>query len=412
MTPQHQERQRADLLVTGAAEVLTCAAGAPDLIGSTSGGVAVSAGTIVAVGDVSAYTADQTVDARGGVVMPGFVDAHTHVVFGGSRAQEYAARCAGLEPPPGASVGITGTMADTRAAGPQALEAQAAARLREMIVHGTTTAESKTGYGLDTEIELVALDVNRRLRDELPIDVVSTYLGAHAFPPGAEQDIYVDLVVDLAKRVGAEGLAEFCDVYCDDGYFTLAQTERILTAGLDAGLAPKVHLDAYSHTGAARLAAELGAASVDHLNLTTDAELARLARAGVAGVYMPCLDYAVRHPHPLDPRRLVEAGVELALATDICPGCWTTSMQLAIQMAARTGGLSAAQAIRAATLGSARSLRRADRIGSLEVGKQADLLVLDVPSHEDLVYRLGRNSVRTVIRHGRVVHDSRPEEDR
>ncbi|HEX6054348.1 MAG TPA: imidazolonepropionase [Intrasporangium sp.] len=410
MSAQHQDRARIDLIVTGAAEVLTCAAGAPDLVGSTSGGVAVDGGRIVAVGDISSYAAELVVDARDGVVMPGFVDAHTHVVFGGSRAQEYAARVAGLEPPAGAVVGITGTMTATREAGREALREQTAARLREMVEHGTTTVESKSGYGLDVDTELAILDTNRILQQQFPVDIVGTYLGAHAFPPGADPAAYVDLVVELAKRVGGAGLAEFCDVYCDEGYFDLAQTERILLAGRGAGLSPKLHLDAYSHTGAAALAAELGATSVDHLNLTTDAELTRLGAAGVTGVYMPCLDYAVRHPQPLDPRRVVDAGMELALATDICPGCWTTSMQLAIQMACRTGGLSVPQALRAATLGSAAALGRADRVGSLEVGKQADLVVLDVPSHEDVAYRLGRNNVTTVIRHGRVVHDIRPKE--
>lgn len=404
--------QQVDLLVTGAAEVLTCAAGAPDLIGSTGGGVAVADGRIVAVGDVSGYAASSVVDARGGVVMPGFVDAHTHVVFGGSRAVEYAARCAGEQPPAGALVGITGTMAATRAAGRVELERQSVARVREMLAHGTTTVESKTGYGLDVATELATLEINRAVPHQVPVDVVSTFLGAHAFPPGADHAAYVAQVVELTAEVGHRGLAEFCDVYCDAGYFDLAQSERILRAGLEAGLATKVHLDAYSHTGAADLAIEVGATSVDHLNLTTDAELARLGRAGVAGVYMPCLDYAVKHPHPLDPRRLLDSGVELALATDICPGCWTTSMQLAIQLACRTGGLSGAQALRAATLGAATALGRADRVGSLEVGKQADLIVLDVPGHEEIAYRLGRNNVTTVVRYGAVVHDAWPQEDR
>ncbi|MDN5789867.1 MAG: imidazolonepropionase [Micrococcales bacterium] len=410
MSTHQHDRARVDLLVTGGAEVLTCAADAPDLIGSAGGGVAIDDGVIVAVGDISSYAAELVLDARGGLVMPGFVDAHTHVVFGGSRAQEYAARVAGLEPPAGAVVGITGTMASTRAAGRTALEEQAGARLREMIEHGTTTVESKSGYGLDIDTEVATLEANRALQQRLPVDIVSTFLGAHAFPPGAEHTAYVEQVVDLAARVGAGGLADFCDVYCDEGYFDLAQSERILRAGLDAGLPPKVHLDAYSHTGAAALAAELGATSVDHLNFTTDAELARLAAAGVAGVYMPCLDYAVGHPRPLDPRRVVEAGMELALATDICPGCWTTSMQLAIQMGCRAGGLSVPQALRAATLGAAASLGREGRIGSLEVGKQADLIVLDVPSHEEIAYRLGRNNVTTVIRRGEVVHDSTARE--
>lgn len=409
MTPPHP--QTVDLLVTGAAEVLTCAAGAPDLIGSTSGGIAVDDGRIVAVGDVAGYTGRRVVDARGGVVMPGFVDSHTHVVFGGSRAQEYAARCAGLEPPAGAVVGITGSMTSTRAAGRATLERDTSARLREMLEHGTTSVESKSGYGLDVTTEILTLETNRVLEEQVGLDIVSTFLGAHAFPPGADHAAYVDEVVELTAVVAERGLADFTDVYCDAGYFDLAQSERILRAGVEAGLPAKVHLDAYSHTDAAALAIELGAVSVDHLNYTTDAELARLGAAGIAGVYMPCLDFAVGHVRPLDPRRVVAAGMELALATDICPGCWTTSMQLAIQLGCRIGGLSAPQALRAATLGSAAAVGRAERVGSLEPGKQADVIVLDVPSHEEIAYRLGRNNVATVIRHGQVVRDTRPKED-
>ena len=398
-----QQPHLVDLVISGAAEVLTCAAGAPDLVGSTGGGVAIDDGQIVAVGDVSGYTGRQVLDAAGKVVMPGFVDPHTHVVFGGSRAQEYAAKVAGQEPPVAAAVGITGTMTATRNASAPELTGQAAARLTEMIAHGTTTVESKSGYGLDVDTELRILATNRLLAQRLPVDVVSTFLGAHAFPPGADPAAYTAQVVELTAQVGGRQLAQFCDVYCDEGYFDLDQSERILTAGIAAGLAPKVHLDAYSHTGAAALAAEVGATSVDHLNFTTDAELGRLGVAGVAGVYIPCLEYAVAHPRPLNPRRVLDAGMELALATDICPGCWTTSMQLVIQMACRTGGLSVAQALRAATLGSATALGRADRVGSLEVGKQADVIVLDVPGHEDIAYRLGRNNVTTVVRHGGVV---------
>lgn len=399
-----QEDRAVDLIVTGAAEVLTVAGDATDLIGSIPGGVAVADGRIVAVGDVGGYHAPTVVDARGGVVMPGFVDAHTHVVFGGSRAKEYAARVAGLEPPAEATVGITGTMAETRTTPAQELLRQAGSRVREMLEHGTTTLESKSGYGLDVDTELRTLRTNRQLAHLLDVRVVSTFLGAHAIPPGEDADAYTEQVVELTARVGEDGLAEFCDVYCDEGYFDLRQTERILRAGREAGLAPKVHLDAYSHTGAADLAVDLGATSVDHLNFTTDTELAALGAAGVVVVYMPCLDLSVDHPSPLDPRRLVEAGMDIALATDICPGCWTTSMQLAVQVGCRRGGLSVPQALRAATLGAARALGLGDIVGSLEPGKQADILVLDVPSHEDVAYRWGRNNVAMVIRDGRVVH--------
>ncbi len=393
-----------DLVVTGASELLTCAGDASDLIGLVpGGGVAITNGRIVAVGDVSAFRAGRVVDARGGVVMPGFVDAHTHVVFGGTRVDEYAAKVSGQAPRPGVPVGITGTVATTRAASGEQLLAESSARVREMLRQGTTTLESKSGYGLDSAHELRLLETNQRLNETLPVEIVSTYLGAHAFPVDMPRERYVDEVVDLIPEIAARGLAEFCDVYCDEGYFDLAQTERILSAGLEAGLRPKLHLDAYGHTGAASLAIELGAVSVDHLNFTTDAELRALADAGVAGVYMPCLDFAVAHPNPLDPRRLVDAGMELALATDVCPGCWVTDMQLAVALACRTGGLSVAQALRAATHGSARALGRQDTIGSLTPGMQADLIVLDVPRHEDIAYRIGHNAVTTVIARGSVV---------
>ena len=393
-----------DLVVTGASELLTCAGDASDLIGLVpGGGVAITNGRIVAVGDVSAFRAGRVVDARGGVVMPGFVDAHTHVVFGGTRVDEYAAKVSGQAPRPGVPVGITGTVATTRAASGEQLLAESSARVREMLRQGTTTLESKSGYGLDSAHEIRLLETNQRLNETLPVDIVSTYLGAHAFPVDMPRERYVDEVVDLIPEIAARGLAEFCDVYCDEGYFDLAQTERILSAGLEAGLRPKLHLDAYGHTGAASLAIELGAVSVDHLNFTTDAELRALADAGVAGVYMPCLDFAVAHPNPLDPRRLVDAGMELALATDVCPGCWVTDMQLAVALACRTGGLSVAQALRAATHGSARALGRQDTIGSLTPGMQADLIVLDVPRHEDIAYRIGHNAVTTVIARGSVV---------
>lgn len=400
------ETRTVDLVITGAAEVLTCAGGALDLIGRTTGdGVAIDDGRIVAVGDVSAFVGRRSLDAAGGVVMPGFVDAHTHVVFGGTRVEEYVARVAGREPPPGAPVGIVGTTDATRSCSTEELVEQAGARVHEMAAQGTTTLESKSGYGLDPAAELRILLASQRLDQDESVEVVTTYLGAHAFPRDTAPDAYVQQVLEQIPEVAGRRLAEFCDVYCDVGYFDLAQTRRILETGLAHGLRPKLHLDAYSHTGAADLAIELGAVSVDHLNMTPVRDVTRLAAAGVVGVYMPCLDYTVGHQHPVHARMLVDSGMELALATDICPGCWTTNMQLAIAMACRAGGLTVAEAIRAATYGAARSLGREDRIGSLEPGKQADIVVLDVPRHEDIAYRLGRNSVTTVVKAGRIVKE-------
>jgi imidazolonepropionase len=392
------------VLVTGAGDVLTCVDGAPDLIGRVPGGsVLIDHGRIVAVGRIGDVAADVVLDAGGGVVMPGFVDCHTHVVFGGSRVDEYAARCAGIAPPASAPVGIVGTMAETRPLTARELADASAPRLREMLAHGTTTVESKTGYGLARAAELAMLEANLLLTGDVDIGIVATYLGAHAFPPGVDHDAYVDEVCDTIPEVAARRLAAFCDVYCEPGYFSLAQSRRILETGLAHGLRPKVHLDAYAHTGAAATAAELGATTVDHLNHTTTSEIETLAAAGVIGVVMPLLDFAVHHDRPANARALRDLGLRIALATDICPGCYTASMQVVIQHACRTGGLSVAQAIRAATFDAAAAAGCSDRVGSLEPGKQADVLILDTARYEDLAYRIGHNAVRTVIRDGRVV---------
>ncbi len=394
-----------DLLIRNAAEILTCAADAPDGIGRLPGGsIAISDGLIEAVGEVGARRAHKVIEAAGRVVLPGFVDCHTHVLFGGSRVEEYAARVAGREPPAGAPVGIAGTVRETRRLSTDALVAQALPRLGEMLAHGTTTAESKTGYGLALEAELRMLEANRRLAAGTPVEIVSTLLAAHALPEDMPRDEYVGLIVErLVPRVAAEGLARFCDAYCDQGYFTLEETQRVLAAGVAHGLAPKLHLDAYSTTGAARLAADLGAASVDHLNFTSPEEAECLGAAGVVAVAMPCLDLAVAHPRPVDVRGLIGAGMTVALATDLCPACHVASMQLVIQLACRLYGLSVAEAIRAATLHAAMALRRDKTVGSLEPGKQADVLVLGVERHEELAYRIGSNLVERVIKRGRVV---------
>jgi imidazolonepropionase len=368
----------------------------------------ISTGPSAGLLDAVDLTEAVIIDAAGSVVMPGFVDCHTHVVFGGSRVDEYAAKVTGRDLAPlrerGIPVGITGTVAETNALSIEELVQQTLPRLAEMLLAGTTTVESKSGYGLATDAELRMLRANMSLAAAQPVEIVSTFLGAHAFPPGADDEQYVDTVVnEMIPQVASEGLAAFCDVYCDDGYFTPAQSRRVLEAGIAHGLRPKIHLDQYSHTGAAALTADLRCISADHLNDTTPAEIATLAAAGVVGVAMPALDFAVAHPRPVDIRALIDGGMEIALATDCCPGCWLTSMQFVIVLACRLHGLSPAEAIRASTLGAAKAVARGHDLGSLEPGKAADILILDIARHEDLAYRLGRNAVRTVVKGGRVV---------
>jgi imidazolonepropionase len=411
---------RADLLIAGSAEVATPLPGEPGRVRRIPGGVvAIAGGKIVGTGsreDVERAVdlrGARIVDAGGGLVVPGFVDCHTHLVFGGSRAREYAARVSGdpaaleafeaLEGP----TGILASVEMTRAASDEELFESASARLDAMLAQGTTTAESKTGYGLEAAQELRMLRLNRRLEAEHEVDVVSTLMAAHAFPPGTPPGTdaagrWVDEIVEeIVPFAAAEG-AEFNDVFCDAGYFGVDEARRILEAGRDAGLAPKIHADQYTRLGASRLAAELQVVSADHLNLTEDAELEKLASAGVTGVLTPLIDFSVAHPKPVDARRWLRAGLPIGLATDLCPGGPAVSMPLAMQFACRVARLTPEQALWAATTGGARALGREDR-GALEPGRLGDVVVVDVPSLEELVYRLGHAPVRSVVRRGRVV---------
>jgi imidazolonepropionase len=405
-------RPAADLLVSGASTVVTCVPRPGDALGLISDGVVAIAGErIVGVG-AARTVADRVdiggasvIDAAGGVVAPGFVDPHTHLVFGGSRVDEYVAGVTGDLATFRASKTVTGilaTVAMTRAASIETLTEAATVRLRSMFAHGTTTVESKSGYGLAVEDELKMLEVNRRLAEAQPVDVVSTFMGAHAIPPGTSTGAYTELVVkEMIPRVAQQDLAEFCDVYCDDGYFPVEDSRRILQAALEHGMRAKLHADAYSAIGAGRLAADLPVTSADHLNHTDEPTMRLLAERGVTGVVMPALDFAVAHPRPFDARAMLACGMTLALATDLCPGCWVESQQLVMALAARLYGFSPAIALRAVTVEAARAVGLDDR-GSLETGKLADLQVWDVSTPEDLVYKIGRNAVRTVVKRGRV----------
>ncbi len=403
-----------NLLIEHAAELLTVRPDAPDRIGRiTDGSVLIAGDRIVAAGNADEIArqvdraGSRVIDARGKVVMPGFVDCHTHLIFGGSRVEEYAAKVAGLDVAPlaaaGIPVGITGTMAATRALGEAQLVEQALPRLAEMLRNGTTTVESKSGYGLTADSELRMLRANRELAKIQPIDIASTFLGAHALPPDQPRERYLaSIIEEMIPQVAEEGLAEFCDAFCEESYFTVEETRRVLEAGLEHGLKPKLHLDQYSHSGAAQLAAELKCVSVDHLNFTPADEVRLLAEAGVVGVIMAAIDFAVAHPRPIAARDLLDQRMTLGIGTDLCPGCWLTSMQFVIALACRLQGMPVQEAIRAATLGASQAIDRQNEIGSLEPGKLADILILDIDRFEDLAYRLGRNAVETVVKRGRV----------
>lgn len=405
------------LLITNAAEIITCVSAPNNPAGRiTNASVLIEGEQIVAIAPETELRARfdlsgaEVLEAGDLIVTPGFVDSHTHVVFGGSRVKEYAAKLTrsateakAFLQAQGLTTGILATVNMTRAASVEELTTSAAQRLAHMLAHGTTTVESKTGYGLTVADELKMLKVNVHLQAETPLDIISTFLGAHDFPPEMERERYVDLIInEMLPRVAEEKLAEFCDVYCDDGYYTLAQTRRILEAGRAHGLKLKAHVDQYSALGGSELCAELGVVSADHLNYTPPEAMRRLAKAGVVGVLMPIIDFAVKHPRPFDAQAMREAGLTLALATDICPGGWVESIFLVMQFACRQHGFSPEEALLASTVGGARACALTDR-GQIAPGQLADLQLWSVPSLEDVIYRLGHNPVKQVIKRGRPI---------
>ena len=351
--------------------------------------------------------AGRTIDASGKIVLPGFVDAHTHAVFAGSREHELEWKAQGLTYTEIANRGggILHTVRATREADEATLAGLASDRLATMIAHGTTTAEVKSGYGLRTADELKILQAASSAGRASGVTVVPTFLGAHAVPPEFEgrADAYADLVAsESIDAVVSSRAASFCDVFLEPGYFDPPQARRVLQKAATVGLGLKIHADELSDSGGASLAAELRATSADHLLHVSAEGIDALATAGVVGVLLPATSLASRLPYA-DGRRLVDAGVPVALGTDFNPNCWCESMQLAIALACHHNGLLPAQAITAATINSAYAVGRGDTTGSLEAGKAADVLVCDAPAHQHLGYRLGGNLVGTVVRGGRII---------
>lgn len=349
--------------------------------------------------------ANDVVDCRGQVVLPGFVDAHTHMVFAGSRAHEFARRLSGVPYTEIAAEGggILTTVRAVREASIEQIVEIGEQLVQSAIEHGTTTVEIKSGYGLSTESELKLLAAAGALQQEMPIDIAVTFLGAHAIPPeyASNPDAYVDLVIDeMLPLVQEQGIATACDVFADIGFFSRQQSERILRAAADRGFALHVHADEIANIGASQMAAELRALSADHLEYTTPEDMAALSEAGVVGVLLPGTAYTLRLPYP-DARTMIEQGMVVAIATDCNPGsCLSENMQLMLSLACANMGMSIEEAITAATLHGAHALRMADRVGSLEVGKLANLVIYDIQSYADIVYHFGVNHAYSVWSHG------------
>src|SRR6202041_3473175 len=397
-----------DWLITGCSQLLTLRGSVPrrgknlsDLGIIRDGAILVHNDRITAVGarrrieKLPAARKTEKLDLQGKVVLPGFVDSPTHLIFPRSRAHEYEDRIAGAtyEQIAKKGGGIRSTVKHCRSASVDELKARAIDNLRIFAAHGTTTIESKSGYGLDWKSELKILNLLSELHQEHPLDIHSTFLGAHVVPAEyrSRPEAYVNLLVDRwIPTVAMAGLAEFCDVFCDRGAFTVAQSRKILAAGRAGGLVPRIHAEQLANTGAARLAIELQAASADHLEKINAADIHALALSNVVCTLLPgcCFHLGLSHYAPA--RTLIDAGAIVGIATDFNPGTSPTlSMSMILSLACTQMRMTPAEAISAATINPAFSLRAHDRAGSLEVGKYADIAAFDVADYREIPYYFG-----------------------
>jgi len=414
----------AELLVTNLAEVAT-ARGRGSLSGSDQGRVErieegevlIRDGRIRFVGPrgerltrFGALHGVLRLDGEGGVAVPGFVDAHTHLPWAGSREVEFLERLAGrsYQEIAAAGGGILSTVRSTRAASGDQILPPMLHRLDWMLSCGTTTAEAKSGYGLTLPDEIKQLEVIRDAAARHPIELVPTLLAAHETPPEhrADRARWLDVICEeIVPEAAARGLARFCDVFCERGVFSAEESRRVLLAGREHGLAPRLHADEFADSGGAELAAELGAFSADHLMAISERGIEALAASRVTALLLPGTSFFLRKHHYAPARRLVEAGVPVALATDCNPGSsYTESLPTIAQLAVIELGLSVEESLVALTLNAAATLGLADEIGTLEEGKRADLVVLDAPNLLHLAYHYGVNPVRSVVKSGREVY--------
>ena len=411
------------LLLKNAAELLTCRGHAPkcgpamqDIGIIEDGALWLEDGVIRKVGVTAeilagiSATPDTVIDATGRCVLPGFVDPHTHFLFAGHRAEEFSWRLRGdtymdiME----RGGGIINSVRATRQASADELLAIGQRRLDSMLSFGVTTVEGKSGYGLDAATELKQLAVMAELDRQHPVEVVRTFMGAHAVPAEykGRTDEFVDyLLQDVLPLVAEQRLADFCDVFCEKGVFSVEQSRLLLTAAQSLGLQAKVHADEIVTLGGAELAAELGALSAEHLLHASDAGIRRMAETGVIAVLLPATAFCLREPYARA-RFMIDSGVPVALATDFNPGsCFSESIPLVIALAALYMQMTPAEIVTALTINAAAAVGRADRIGSLEAGKQGDFVLLDHPSHLYLPYHAGVNCVATVVKRGEIVYE-------
>lgn len=378
------------------------------------GAVTVEDGVITRVGttdevlsqiDVTDY---RVIDAGGKCVLPGFIDSHTHFVFGGYRMEEFYWRVSGMHYMEimKRGGGIASTVEATRKAGKEELKRLGIERLNSMLDMGVTTVEGKSGYGLDIETEIKQLEVMKELDEEHPVDIVPTFLGAHAVPAEYRENRqkYIELLVERAiPEVGKRKLARFCDVFCEEGVFSVQESELILQTGKKWGMKPKLHADEIANTGGAELAARIGAVSADHLLKVSDEGIDMMAENGVVAALLPITAFSLREPFARA-RDIIDRGAAVALATDMNPGsCYSNSIPLLFALAVLYMNMTPEEAVTALTINAAAAVDMDDKIGSIETGKQGDLIIISGPSYRYIPYYIGVNTVETVVKKGKVV---------
>lgn len=354
---------------------------------------------------LSKYSAEKEVDATGKTVIPGFVDPHTHLVFAGSREDELGMKIKGktymeiLE----AGGGILRTVRSTREASKARLKEETKKRLDRMLEHGTTTAEAKSGYGLDKENEIKSLEVIREIHKEHPIDLIPTYLGAHSLPPEFDNHgEYIDYCIEnVLPEVVEKELAEYCDVFCEKGVFNTENSRRLLKKAKQLGLGLRVHADEIKNIGCSCMAAEVGALSAEHLVKTNEEDINKMAEKGVIGILLPGTPFMLMDDEYSPARKMIDAGMPIALATDLNPNCYTESMQMIITLACLNMKMTPSEALTAATINAALALDRTD-IGNLDKGSKADFVILDVANHLHIPYHFGVNLVEQVYKNGKL----------
>jgi imidazolonepropionase len=409
--------EKIDLLIINANELLTISGPKRPRIGKEmsnlgiikNGAVAVKNGRIIGVGRTynikKKFKAEETIDAKNKIIMPGFVDPHTHSIFAGSREDEFVMRLQGksymdiLKN----GGGILKTVRETRKASKKTLFDLTKKRLDKMLEYGTTTVEIKSGYGLTTKDEIKLLEVINELKKKHLVEIVPTFMGAHAIPSELNAEKYVDLIIEeMLPQITKKNLAEFCDVFCEYGVFSIYQSKKILEEAKKLGMKLKIHADEIVRTGGAELAAELKTISTEHLLQSSQDGIKELSKANVIAVLLPVTSFCLRTNYA-DARFMINEKVPVALATDFNPGCMSPSMQFVLNLACLSMRMTPAEVIVASTINAAHAINRGNEIGSLETAKKADILIMDVPNHKLIPQYFGVNLVEKVIKNGKII---------